>query len=53
MQMLDRAGGGGRAPMNGDGGESYERAPAPARNGAASSAGFDHEDAALEDEIPF
>jgi single-strand DNA-binding protein len=54
MQMLDRAGGGGRAPSNGDGGESYERAPAPARNGAAaSSAGFDHEDAALEDEIPF
>jgi single-strand DNA-binding protein len=53
MQMLDRAGGGGRAPMNGDGGESYERSPAPARAGAATSAGFDHEDAALEDEIPF
>src|ERR1700731_2285698 len=28
MQMLDRAGGGGRS-MNGDGGESYERPPAP------------------------
>jgi single-strand DNA-binding protein len=53
MQMLDRAGGGGRAPSNGDGGESYERSPAPARSGAATSAGFDHEDAALEDEIPF
>ena len=52
MQMLDRAGGGGGRPMNGDGGESYERSPAPARNGAASSAGFE-EDAALEDEIPF
>src|ERR1039458_8153964 len=51
MQMLDRAGGGGRAPSNGDGGESYERSPAPARNGATPSAGFDHEDAALEDEI--
>jgi single-strand DNA-binding protein len=52
MQMLDRAGGGGRAPSNGDGGESYERSPAPARVAASSSAGFD-EDAALEDEIPF
>ena len=52
MQMLDRAGGGGRAPSNGDGGESYERSPAPARAAASSSAGFD-EDAALEDEIPF
>lgn len=48
MQMLDRAGGGGRS-MNG---ESFERAPAPARAGAASTSTFD-EDAALEDEIPF
>jgi len=51
MQMLDRAGGGGRPSMNGDTGESYERAPAPARAGASTST-FD-EDAALEDEIPF
>jgi single-strand DNA-binding protein len=53
MQMLDRAGGGGR-PMNGDGdGESsYQRSPAPARAAASTSAGFE-EDAALEDEIPF
>lgn len=52
MQMLDRAGGGGRSSMNGDGGESYERTPVAARAPASSSAGFD-EDAALEDEIPF
>jgi single-strand DNA-binding protein len=53
MQMLDRAGA-GRGPSNGDGGggESYERSPAPARNGAAASGGFE-DDAALEDEIPF
>jgi single-strand DNA-binding protein len=51
MQMLDRAGGGGPRSMNGDTGESYERAPAPARAGASTST-FD-EDAALEDEIPF
>jgi len=51
MQMLDRAGGGGRS-MNGDVSEPYERSAAPARTGASPSAGFD-EDAALEDEIPF
>jgi single-strand DNA-binding protein len=51
MQMLDRAGGGGRSSMNGDGGESYERSPAPARAGAPSSAAHE-EDEAL-DEIPF
>ena len=50
MQMLDRAGGGGGGRMNSDGGESYERSPAPARSGA-SSASHD-EDEAL-DEIPF
>jgi len=50
MQMLDRASG-PRPSMNGDTGESYERAPAPARAGASTST-FD-EDAALEDEIPF
>jgi single-strand DNA-binding protein len=58
MQMLDRAGagGGGRSTSyDGDGGgsSSYERPAAPARAAASSSAGFDHEDAALEDEIPF
>jgi single-strand DNA-binding protein len=49
MQMLDRA---NRGAGNGDGGESYERSPAPARAAASTSAGFE-EDAALEDEIPF
>jgi len=50
MQMLDRA---NRGPISDDG-SSYERSPAPARNGngASTTAGFD-EDAALEDEIPF
>ena len=52
MQMLDRAGAGGGRSSGGDGGDSYERSPAPARAAASSSAGFD-EDAALEDEIPF
>ena len=51
MQMLDRAGGGG-ARMNGDGG-SYERPAASPSSNGSSGGGFDHEDSALEDEIPF
>jgi single-strand DNA-binding protein len=50
MQMLDRAGAGGGARMNGDGGESYERSPAPARNGAPSTS---HDEDEALDEIPF
>jgi single-strand DNA-binding protein len=50
MQMLDSRGG---SRPDSDGG-GYERsAPAPRSNGAASTAGFADEDAALEDEIPF
>lgn len=48
MQMLDRAGGGGR--MTGDDGGSYERSPAPARSGASSAA---HDEDEALDEIPF
>jgi single-strand DNA-binding protein len=47
MQMLDRAGAG---RMNGDGGESYERSPAPARSGSSSTA---HDEDEALDEIPF
>jgi single-strand DNA-binding protein len=54
MQMLDRAGGGGGSRMSEDGESSYTpRTPAPARAAASTSSNFDHEDAALEDEIPF
>ena len=53
MQMLDRAGGGGGSRMSEDGESSYSRPRTGSTAGRRASSNFDHEDAALEDEIPF